>query len=409
MILAHSVMGKGVSFMENNEEYHGSPVKMDRIGAALVELGAENDVERLLAKRKSAPTPVLPKRATIELQVAPGTPITYPADHKGDNRSAWGKALVSVAEANLGRGDLVMAVFDCDLAASVKTGAFAQKYPDRFFQFGITEHSTAITAGSLSTERALSIFSDFAMFGIVESYNQERLNDINHTNLKLVCTHAGVNVGEDGKTHQCIDYFGLLNSTFGWKVITPADPNQTDRVVRHVLSTRGNFAVVMGRANVPTVTDESGRPFFGEPYTYRYGRMEIVRPGEDLALVAAGSMITNGLEAWKLLADQSVRFALVALSDWSDLHPDDLAMLAGFRDVVVLEDHIVKSGLGCALGAALAERRFDGRLTRLGITEYASSGRPEDLYKMMGLDGESVAERIRRLLEKSAAHSNVTA
>ena len=104
------------------------------------------------------------------------------------------------------------------------------------------------------------------MFGITESYNQARLNDINKANVKLFCTHSGVNVGEDGKTHHCIDYFGLLNSTFGWKVITPADPNQTDRVVRYVLSRPGNFAVVMGRSKQKTILDESGQPFFGERY-----------------------------------------------------------------------------------------------------------------------------------------------
>lgn len=403
MILSHSVMGKGVSFMENREAFHGAAVKMEKVGEALAELGVENDVDRLMKKRAQAPLPALPQKKVKRIEVVPGEPVTYPSDHLSDNRSAWGKALLSMAETNLARPGFALAVFDCDLAGSVKTQAFGEKYPANFYQMGITEHSTAITAGSLSAENALAVFADFGMFAIVEPYNQQRLNDINHSNLKLICTHSGVSVGEDGKTHQCIDYFGLLNSTFGWKVITPADPNQTDRVARYALSTAGNFAVVMGRAKIPIVTDEHGNPFFGGDYVYRYGRMETVRRGEDLVLAASGNMLSIGVDAWQRLAAEGVNVTLVGVSDWSDLHPEDLAMLGAYKDVVVLEDHNFKTGLGTAIGAALQEGGYGNRLTRLGVSRYAASGRPAELYRRLGLDAESVAGRIRQLLEKAAA------
>jgi len=255
-----------------------------------------------------------------------------------------------------------------------------------------------VVAGSLSAERAVSIWSDFGVFGVAETYNQARLNDINHSNLKLFCTHSGVNVGEDGKTHQCIDYFGLLNSTFGWKVITPADPNQTDRIVRYVLSHPGNFAVIMGRSVMPVITDENGSPFFGRNYTYRYGRMETIRSGEVVALVAAGNMLNVAFEAWEKLAASGNRIALVSVSDWSDLHEDDLRMLGDYEQVVVLEDHNIRTGLGTAVGTALQERGLAVRLTKLGVTRYASSGKTSDLYKLLGLDAESVLDRILHLL-----------
>lgn len=404
MILAHSIMGKGVSFMENDESYHGAAVKPDRIGEALDELGGiENDIARLRERRRQGPPAGFPPAPGLDLALNTGTPINYGPNDRSDNRSAWGKALLSVAEANMEREGFCMAVFDCDLSGSVKTRAFGEKFPDSFFQFGITEHATAVTAGALSTENALSVWASFGVFGVAETYNQARLNDINHTNLKLFCTHSGINVGEDGKTHQCIDYFGLLNSTFGWKVITPADPNQTDRAVRYALTTEGNFAVVMGRSIVPTVLDESGRPRFGEEYEYRYGRVELIRSGDRLALVAAGNMLPNALEAWNKLAAGGSRVALVLVSDWSDLHPDDLAMLAGFDDVVVLEDHNVRSGLGTAIGAAMLEAGQAVRLTKLGVTGYASSGTPSDLYRMLGLDGDSIADRIAGLLSAEVA------
>jgi len=407
MILSHTVMGKGVSFMENDEAYHGAAVSPEKVVAALAELGVENDIARLMKKRNDAPLPMLAARAENRISVLTGTPITYPVEHLSDNRSAWGKALLSIAEANMSRRGFPLAVFDCDLAGSVKTKAFGDKYPENFFQMGITEHSTAIAAGSLSAERALSVFADFGMFGIAEPYNQQRLNDINHSNLKLVCTHSGVSVGEDGKTHQCIDYFGLLNSTFGWKVITPADPNQTDRVARYALSTRGNFAVVMGRAKIPIITAEDGHPFFGEGYEYRYGRMETIRHGENLVLAAAGNMLSVGLDAWKRLAEDGRRITLVCVSDWSDLHPEDLTMLGSYKDVVVLEDHNVKTGLGAAIGAALMEAGLFCRLTRLGVSRYAASGKPAELYRGLGLDAESVSSRIRQTLANPTTTSDV--
>lgn len=400
-ILAHTVMGKGVSFMENDEGYHGAAVKPDRIGAALAELGIENDVESLKVKRAEGPPSSFAVPRPSQPEVVASIPITYPADAKADNRGAWGKALLSVSEANMGRDEFVLAVFDNDLSGSVKTKAFGDKYHEHFYQCGISEHSTATTAGALSAEKAISIWADFGMFGVAETYNQARLNDINHSNLKLFCTHSGVDVGEDGKTHQCIDYFGLLNSTFGWRVITPADPNQTDRVTRYVLSNPGNFAVIMGRSVIPIITDESGRPFFGDDYEYRYGRMETIRNGEDVALVCSGNMAANGLKTWDILRRDGINAALISVSDWSDLHEEDLSRLADYPRVITYEDHNVNTGLGSAIGASMMELGLTTRLTRLGVMEYAGSGKPAELYALLGLDPVGVACKIRALVEES--------
>lgn len=398
MILAKTVMGKGVSFMENDAEYHGAALKPDQARKAFVELGGiEDDLDQLMERRKQGPPPQFDPPAQKYISVQTGAPIRYKADDKSDNRSAWGKALVSVAETNMGKPGFTMAVFDCDLSKSVKTDGFDKKFPQNFFQMGITEHGTAVTAGAFSTEQALSIWSDFGVFGVDETYNQARLNDINHANLKLFCTHTGVNVGEDGKTHQCIDYFALLNSTFGWKVITPADPNQTDQIVRYVLSHPGSFGVFMGRAVVPTVLREDGSPYFGEEYTYRYGRMEVIRKGEEIALVSSGNMLPYAMQAWNMLKDEGNRITLVSVSDWSDLDEDDLRMLAGYRHIVTLEDHNVKTGLGTAIAARMFELGLSTRLTKIGVPHYASSGKPDDLYKLLGMDAASVAARIRKI------------
>lgn len=401
MILARTVMGKGVAEMENKAKYHGSALAEEKLPAAFEELGGcDNDIAALKAKRAEGPPPRYEIPRAEYPEVKPGVPITLPVGTKSDNRSAWGNALMSIAEANMTDPDFVIAVFDCDLAGSVKTEAFGNKYPNHFFQCGISEHSTATAAGALSAEKAVSVWADFAAFGVDETYNQARLNDINHSNLKLICTHTGVNVGEDGKTHQCIDFFALLNSTFGWKVITPADPNQTDRIARYVLTRAGNYAVFMGRAKMMVITAEDGSPFYGDNYVYRYGRMDIVRPGEDLVLAAAGNMMPDAMLAWQALKAKGHDIQVVSVADWSDLHPEDIAMLGGFGHVVTLEDHNVKTGLGSQIGLALLEAGHSPNLTRIGVHQYGSSGNPMELYWMLGIDGESVATKIASILNK---------
>ncbi len=126
-----------------------------------------------------------------------------------------------------------MAVLDCDLSISTKTDKFLETHPKSFFQGGIAEHNAAVVTGALSLAGVAAWWGEFAMFGVAESYNQQRLNDINGANVKLAVTHSGIDVGEDGKTHHSIDYFALLNSTFGWKVLH-AGRSEPDRP-RHAL------------------------------------------------------------------------------------------------------------------------------------------------------------------------------
>lgn len=396
MILANTVMGKGVSFMENKHGYHGAPVKPDQLAAAFEELGVENNFEALKAKRAAGVIPPFDLNKSAYPKVALGENINYDIDAKADCRGAFGKALLSVADANMNRDDFNMAVFDCDLAGSVKTADFGDKYPDSFFQVGISEHSAACITGSLSVENAISVWADFGVFAMVETYNQARLNDINHSNVKLFCTHCGINVGEDGMTHQCIDYFGILNSTFGWKVITPADPNQCDKIVRYVLATPGNFSVIMGRSVVPVITDENGAPFFGDNYVYRYGRIDKIRAGQKVAIVSAGNMLFEAVKAYEQLKADKV--ALYSVSDWSDLHEDDLKELASFDHIITLEDHNVKTGLGTALAEAFFCRGLSCGLTKIGVPHYGASGKPADLYKLLGMDADTIVAKVKEAL-----------
>jgi len=401
LVACHTVMSKGVPFMEKEGyKWHGAGLPVEKCREALAILGLPDDLDGWISERKK-PAPdwhaVLPKRPIDSTVLSDaGAPRTYAREVSTDNRTAFGTALQDVGDRALS-AKLPIAVLDCDLLKSTKTDLFAAKYPTGFFQGGIAEHNAAVVTGALSISGVLAWWGDFAMFGVAETYNQQRLNDINGGNVKLCVTHAGIDVGEDGKTHHSIDYFGLLNSTFGWKVFTPADPNQTDRITRWMATHRGNHALVMGRSKIPVVAREDGAPFFSDDYIFDPVRADRVRSGNGPTIVCAGNMLPYALDAWSLLAKEGLRVDLVSVAAWSDLSDADVRHIARHGAVVTAEDHNPKTGLGTWLQVRLSELGLAVRVKKLGVTAYSSSGPAKELYRLMGLDGASIAEAVREI------------
>jgi len=294
-----------------------------------------------------------------------------------------------------------MAVFDCDLAVSVKTDAFAALRPQEFIQFGVGEHNTATASGALSTvPGALSFWADFGAFGIDEVYNQQRLNDINGAALKLVVTHCGLDVGEDGKTHQCLDYAGALRDFYGWKLIVPADANQTDRAVRTMAGMQGNVALAMGRSKLAVITDADGAPLFGGEYEFAYGEIVWAREGSDACVLAMGTVAGAAVAASDLLAEEgfSVEVGIVACPLDLDEAATDYAAEAPI--LFTVEDHNVRSGLGCSVADRLTSQGTPTRLVRIGVEGYQSSGASGEILAHAGLDVNSIAGRIREELTR---------
>ncbi|MFB3884740.1 MAG: transketolase [Thermodesulfobacteriota bacterium] len=402
VILANTVMGKGVSFMEGKEEYHGRALNSDEYKKAIQELGVVDDLDRYRQIRESGTLSFTGRKYPVEkVSVQAGKPKDYGKDQKLDNRSAFGNALVDLAKANLNEdGFLPIAVFDCDLAPSTKTTAFAKQFPKYFFQGGIQEHNTVTIAGAVSILPVVSFFADFGVFGVDETYNQHRLNDINHTSLKLICTHNGLDVGEDGNTHQCIDYAGVMRNLFGYKIIIPADPNQTDRVTRYVAKTPGNFLVAMGRSPVPILLSEEGTPFFGSPYEFRYGQADLIRKGLDGAVLTNGGMVYRAVRAWEKLREKGIEVQILNIPCLSDLDTEAVLRAAKTGMIITYEDHHVQTGLGSLIANVLAENGLSVRFRKLGINQYGSSGKPEDLYRMQKLDADSLVQVILDEIEK---------
>ncbi len=396
VIIAHTVMGKGVSFMEGDEVYHGRALRKGELTHALQELKVDDDRPQLQSVREAFnPFSQRSSIPTYVPKIDPGSPFTYRPKDRIDNRAAFGRALRDIGLRNCGvKGQTPIAVFDCDLADSVRTSWFAQELPQYFFESGVSEHNAATMAGSLSTQGVVAVLADFGVFGIDEVFNQHRLNDINGSNLKLILTHLGLDVGQDGKTHQCIDYIGLLRNLYGFHLVVPADANQMDRAVRYAITHYGNYAIGMGRSKQPIILSEEGEPLFGNDYRFTYGQADVVRRGDEATIITYGQMVHRAITAWEMLKGDGIRVEVLNMS--TPLHPDREALkrAALKGPIIVYEDHNAHTGLGSVLSDLAVEMGLSARIRKVGVTDYGPSGTPEELYHMLGMAPEDVVEVV---------------
>lgn len=395
VLFAQTVMGKGVSFMENQPRFHGAVLKEEEAGRALQELGLHNPIPdfkepratlRFFADGFNQPT------ALPEIQI--GTPKTYPVGFVTDNHSAYGAVLEDLALLNNTRDIPKILGFSCGLEGSVKMDKFRRVAENAFFESGIQEHHTATLAGALSREAFVPFFSTFAVFGVCETYNQHRLNDINETQVKLVCTHLGLDVGEDGQTHECLDYLGLLRNLYGFFIFMPADPNQTDRIIRYIAAAHGNFFVGMGRSKIQVILDESGKPAYAGDYVFRPGQADWLRRGTHGAILSYGTLLHEALRAGEELArEHDLTFSVLNMASIKPLDAAAVLEAAETGLLITFEDHHADTGLGALVANVLADAGLPCRLVRLGVKRYGSSGKPADLYRAEGIDSAGIVQK----------------
>ena len=397
-VVARTVMGKGVSFMENKAKYHGSVLSESDAAKALEELGLDNPIAEFKPKRSvSLKTQKHFSRPSVYPAIEAGEPRTYGPEVSTDNRSAYGAALEDLARLNNAGKIPEIVAFTCDLEGSVKMDGLHKVSENAFFECGIQEHHTATTSGALSREGFAVFFSTFGVFGVTEVFNQIRLNDINATNLKLVCTHLGLDVGEDGQTHQCIDYVGLLRNLFGFSIFMPADPNQTDRIVRYIAGRPGNFFVGMGRSKLKTLLDESGNPAYGGDYRFSPEKADWLRRGADAAIIACGAPVHEAVKAAEELAkNHSVHAAVINCASLVPIDSEAIVKAAKTGLIVTVEDHHADTGLGSIVAETLVENGLLCRLVRLGVKKYGFSAKPAELYSAEGIDCEGIVRAVLR-------------
>lgn len=301
-------------------------------------------------------------------------------------REAYGKALVE-----LGAQNENVVVLDADLAHATQTCKFADAYPDRFFNAGIAEANLIGMGAGLSTMGLIPFCSTFAMFGSGRAYEQVR-NSVAypHFNVKICLTHAGVSVGEDGGSHQCIEDLALMRAIPGMTIVVPADGKEARKATFALAELQGPAYMRLARLATPV---------FDEDYPFEIGKANVLREGTDVAVFACGLMVSEALEAARLLEAQGVSAAVINVHT---IKPMDAACVTKYAQqcgkVVTVEEHSVIGGLGDAVADVLMGK-VCCKFKKIGVNDrFGQSGKAADVLKEYGLTAPQIAESIRTIL-----------
>ena len=300
-------------------------------------------------------------------------------------REAYGRGLCELGKTR------DFTVLDADLAEATKTCYFAKEFPDRFFDCGIAEGNMIGVAAGLAAAGKTVFASSFAMFAAGRAFEQIR-NSVAypHLNVKVAATHAGITVGEDGATHQCLEDLALMRVLPGMTVISPADAVEAAAALEAVLAINGPCYLRFGRYAVPVIHD---------PNTYRFeiGKGEVLRDGTDVTVAANGIMVSMALQAAETLKSEGISVRVINIHT---IKPLDTELLNTAADetgaIVTAEEHNVIGGLGSAVAEALAES-CPVPVVRVGVQDsFGRSGKVPDLLSLYGLTPEAVCDAVKR-------------
>lgn len=308
---------------------------------------------------------------------------------KAANRIVYGNALVKLAD----RYDFY--VMDADLSKATGTKTFAAAYPERFFNMGIAEQNLMATAAGLSSWGTPVIASTFAMFGTGRAYEQIR-NSIAYpqANVKIVCSHAGVLIGEDGASHQCLEDLALMRALPGMTVLAPCDAWETETLLEQAINREGPCYMRFGRREVEQV--------HAPGTALKIGRAVRLTEGTDVSVIACGEMVRECLSACEILGKNGISVRLIDMHTIKPLDREEVRQAASDTALVVcVEDHNIIGGLGSAVAEVLAEYGR-GRLVRIGMEDrFGCSGKVEYLADHFGLSAEKIADKIIKEVKRT--------
>jgi len=304
-------------------------------------------------------------------------------------REVYGKTLVE-----LGRENPDIVVLDADLSRSTMTQLFAKEFPGRFFDCGIAEQNMVGIAAGLAASGKIPFASTFAVFAPGRCFDQLRMSIAQPgRNVKLVATHGGITVGEDGTSHHSIEDLSLICSLPGFTVIVPADAIETAQAVRVAASSYGPFYLRLCRPKIPLVYNES--------YRFNLGKAVTMRQGNGATIIAIGLMVAAALEAAENLSREGIDCGVLNMPT---LKPIDEAAIkkaaAETGAIVTVEEHLEHGGLGSKVAQVVA-RHHPVPMEILAIRDtYAKSGKPAELLRRYGLTAKDIEQAVRGVLKR---------
>ena len=304
-------------------------------------------------------------------------------------RESYGNALVE-----LGKKHEDLIVLDADLAGATKTGTFQKAFPDRHWDCGIAEANMAGIAAGLSTCGKVPFMSTFAMFAAGRAYEQVR-NSIGypHLNVKIGATHAGISVGEDGATHQCLEDLALMREIPGMVVINPSDDIEAKAAVEAAYEHVGPVYMRFGRLAVPVINDNAD-------YKFEMGKGIVLKEGTDVSIFATGLEVSEALEAAKMLEADGINAEVVNIHTIKPLDKELVVKSAQKTGkVVTVEEHWINGGLGSAVCEVLCEEA-PTKVLRIGVEDkFGESGPATELIHKYELDAEGIYKKVKAFVK----------
>lgn len=304
-------------------------------------------------------------------------------------RDSYGNTLVELGKEH---DDII--VLDADLAGATKTGVFQKAFPERHWNCGIAEANMTGIAAGLAACGKVPFISSFAMFATGRNYEQIR-NSIGypHLNVKIGASHAGISVGEDGATHQCLEDLALMREIPGMVVINPSDDIEAKAAVRAAYEHVGPVYLRFGRLAVPVINEK-------EDYKFELGKGIVLKEGTDVTIFATGLEVAEAIEATKMLEADGISVELVNIHTIKPID-EELVVASATKTgkVVTVEEHFITGGLGSAVCEVLSEKA-PTKVLRIGVEDcFGESGPALELIKKYGLDAEGIYKKVKAFVK----------
>jgi transketolase len=394
VIIAKTIKGKGFSEVENSPDWHGKPFPPDMADRAIAQLGGvRNLVIRGARPEPAEPGPALEHPSTLQPPSSPPQPPsrewpTYKTGEKVATRKAYGDALVT-----LGARDPKVVALDGEVSNSTFAEEFTLAFPERYFEMFIAEQQMVAAATGLAVRGYKSFASTFAAF-LTRAYDFIRMGAISGVDLRLVGSHAGVEIGADGPSQMAMEDLAMMRAVHGSTVLYPADGTSTVALVAAMADTPGISYMRTTRGSYPGLYAD------GEAFPVGGSKMLRSGPDDQVTLIGAGVTLHECLRAADLLVADGIAARVI---DCYSVKPIDTEALTAAAEAtggrfVVAEDHHPEGGLGSAVAdALLAAGQRDFRLTRLAVSEMPGSGTGAELLAWAGIDAEHIADAARAL------------
>ncbi len=377
VIVARTIKGKGVKAVEDKDGWHGKA--LDDPDAAIEELGGVRNIHVDVAKPEPAEPHSFPD-GRLELP-------RYELGQKVATRKAYGEALAALGSA---RGDVV--ALDGEVSNSTFAEIFKQAHPDRFFEMYIAEQQLVAAAVGLHARGWNAFGSTFAAF-FSRAYDFIRMAAISRVDLRLVGSHAGVSIGEDGPSQMALEDIAALRAIHSSVVLHPCDANQTAKLVVAMADTEGIVFLRTLRPNTPVI--------YGPDEEFEVGGSRVIRSSDDddVTIVGTGITVHEALKAAEALEEDGITARVIDAYSIKPIDADTLQAAAeATGKIVTVEDHVPEGGLGDAVLAALAEKDEHPRVLKLAVREMPRSGKPKELMNAYGIDAEHIETAARQLV-----------